>query len=230
MAAPAGVTASPASTGPARVRVFVDFWNFQLNIKRHLAPPPAPGAAAVNVPVDWRALGPWFATEASKLAAAVGNGHGTRFEGMTIYLSYDPRSQKDKGLKNWALNTLDRFPGVQVVVAERKPKYPPACPTCHVSVAKCPACSASMAGTVEKGVDTAIVTDMIRMAWADSYDLAVLVSSDRDFIPAVEFLDGKGHKVVQAGFPPLGSELARACWASFDILKAGLPMRLVPAP
>jgi uncharacterized LabA/DUF88 family protein len=81
----------------------------------------------------------------------------------------------------------------------------------------------SMAGTVEKGIDTAIVTDMIKLAWADSYDIAVLVSADRDFIPAVEFLGSKGLKVVHAGFPPTGMELARNCWASFDVKKQKLP-------
>ncbi|MEX2230053.1 MAG: NYN domain-containing protein [Dehalococcoidia bacterium] len=71
--------------------------------------------------------------------------------------------------------------------------------------------------TEEKGVDTAIVTDMIRLAWEDAYDIAVLVSSDRDFIPAVQFLDDRGFKVVQAAFPPKGADLARACWGSFDL-------------
>ena len=35
--------------------------------------------------------------------------------------------------------------------------------------------------TDEKGVDVAIATDMIKLAWEDAYDWAVLVSSDRDF-------------------------------------------------
>jgi uncharacterized LabA/DUF88 family protein len=76
-----------------------------------------------------------------------------------------------------------------------------------------------MKGTVEKGIDTAIVTDMIRLAWADSWDLAVLVSADRDFIPAVEFLNQRGLKVIHGGFPPKGMDLARKCWASFDLPK-----------
>ncbi len=35
-----------------------------------------------------------------------------------------------------------------------------------------------MIRTVEKGIDTAIVTDMISLAWANAWDVAVLVSSD----------------------------------------------------
>lgn len=75
-----------------------------------------------------------------------------------------------------------------------------------------------MRGTEEKGVDTRIVTDMIRLAWADGYDAAVLVSSDRDFVPVAEFLQTKGIKVVRGAFPPYGGDLSQQCWANFDII------------
>ena len=206
-----------ASSGSVvRVRVFVDFWNFQLGIRDNVGP---------NFQLDWKKLGPWFAAEAGKLIFTNGGAGVLRYEGMHIYLSFDPRKPKDSGLKNWALNTLDRFPGVQVSAMERKPKGPPDCPACHTSIAVCPHCAQTMGGTVEKGVDTAMVTDMIKLAWEQSYDIAVLVSSDRDFIPAVEFLDSKGIKIVNAGFPPRGIDLARTCWASFDMKKAKLPVR-----
>ncbi len=54
-------------------------------------------------------------------------------------------------------------------------------------------------------------------AWEDAYDWAVLVSSDRDFIPAVELFNAKGRKVLHAGFPPRGSQLATKCWGSLDL-------------
>jgi uncharacterized LabA/DUF88 family protein len=76
-----------------------------------------------------------------------------------------------------------------------------------------------LAGTIEKGIDTGIVTDMIKLAWEDTYQIGVLVSADRDFIPAVEFLQSKGKKIVHAGFPSAGMELAQTSWASFDIGK-----------
>ena len=40
----------------------------------------------------------------------------------------------------------------------------------------------------EKGADTALVADMIRGAAANEFDVAILVSSDGDFAPAVEML------------------------------------------
>ena len=81
----------------------------------------------------------------------------------------------------------------------------------------CCYCGERLSLTEEKGVDVAIATDMIKLAWEDAYDWAVLVSSDRDFIPAVEFLNAKGRKVLHAGFPPRGSHLATRCWGSLDL-------------
>ena len=74
-----------------------------------------------------------------------------------------------------------------------------------------------MRGTEEKGIDTRIATAMISLAWVDNYDVAVLVSSDRDFIPVVDFLETRGIKVVHGAFPPAGSELTRKCWGSISI-------------
>jgi uncharacterized LabA/DUF88 family protein len=179
--------------------------------------------------LDWKSLGAWLTQRAAELTVAVGQQGRARYEGLHVYLSYNPRKPEDAKLRNWATTVLDRFPGVQVTAMERKPKNPPRCPLCHKEVSDCPNCKGSMAGTVEKGIDTAIVTDMIRLAWEGSYDVGVLVSSDRDFIPAVEFLDKKGLKIINAGFPPRGIDLATSCWASFDLRKARLPERSTTA-
>jgi uncharacterized LabA/DUF88 family protein len=208
-----------SATPPApvvRVRAFVDFWNFQLSVRENIRK---------DFPLDWKRLGPWLVMEAGRHVLMPGDLGSLRYEGMNIYLSYNPTKAEDAGLKKWALGTVDRFPGVRVTAMERKPKGPSDCPTCHAAIEVCPHCKAAMRGTIEKGVDTAIVTDMIQLAWEDSYDIAVLVTSDRDFIPAVEFLASKGKKIVHAGFPPRGLDLARRCWASFDMKAAKLPER-----
>lgn len=189
--------------GVVRVRIFVDFWNFQLSLRKTL--------------IDWEKLGPWLTLQVGKQFEKAGEVATTRYEGLHVYASYNPNSGNDTRLKHWLTNTLDRFPGVEVVCRERKAKGPPRCPACHAEVSFCPACQGNMRGTVEKGIDTAIVTDMIRMAWEESFDVAVLLTSDRDFIPAVEFLNSKGRKVVNGFFPPRGMELAKKCWANIQL-------------
>lgn len=74
-----------------------------------------------------------------------------------------------------------------------------------------------MLGYKEKGVDSTLVTLMLKKAWLNNYDVALLVSSDRDFIPAISFLQDHNKKCVQASFRGSGYELAQSCWVSIDI-------------
>ncbi len=70
---------------------------------------------------------------------------------------------------------------------------------------------------VEKGVDTALGIGMARYAYRDDFDIAVLVTSDTDLIPAVEAVSETGRKVIQAGFGFGSVDLISACWAALDI-------------
>ncbi|MBI2766961.1 MAG: NYN domain-containing protein [Chloroflexi bacterium] len=201
-------SARTTHSGPERVRIFVDFWNLQITMnQRERAITGSP-----NFLFDWSKLPMWLVRKAAEKCGNL----SLAYEGMHVYASYHPRAN-DERLKGWLLTWLNRQPGVQVVLKERRPKDAPQCPSCRAEVPSCPTCGGSLRGTQEKGVDTAIVTDMIRLAWESAYDVAVLVSSDSDLVPAVEFLDLRGRKVIQAGFPPVGSHLAAACWASFDM-------------
>ena len=64
---------------------------------------------------------------------------------------------------------------------------------------------------VEKGVDIMMATDLLRLAWDDIYDVAVLVSGDGDFAYAVQTVKNMGKHVEVAAFPAnLSWELANA--------------------
>ena len=190
-----------------KVRVFIDFWNFQLSAR---------DALGRNTRADWERLPRWLGTEAAARITGI-DAASLRYEGAMVYVSAAP-GEREAGLRTWATKFLARVPGVTVVLKDRVKKHPPVCQACHKPVATCCNCGAALSLTEEKGIDVAIAADMIRLAWEEAYDWAVLVSSDRDFIPAVEFLNGKGRKVLHAGFPPRGSELASKCWGSIDLL------------
>lgn len=51
----------------------------------------------------------------------------------------------------------------------------------------------------EKGVDVRVAVEMIRFARQDRYDVAYLVSSDTDLVPAVEEVKSLGKKVQYVG-------------------------------
>jgi uncharacterized LabA/DUF88 family protein len=195
----------PSVSLQARVRVFVDYWNFQLTINER--------SGGGRFLVDWRSLGPWLARVACESVGL--SSHS--FDGVIIYASFNPKTDEGKKFRSWVMNWLECQPGVAVRCLERRPRACPRCTACHTEITVCPHCSATISQTQEKGVDTLIATDMIRLAWEGAYDLAVLATLDADLVPAVEFLDLKGRKVIQAGFPPAGHHLATACWASFDV-------------
>ena len=174
-----------------RVRVFMDFWNYTLHMK------------SVDEPfrTDWSKLGPVLSRAATEVVDPTATGE---YQGLNFYGSYNPAGATDRKLHRWATGVVDTFPGVKVSMAPRQRKRsPPSCPRCHQPVTTCPGCGA----------------DMISLAWVDNYDIAVLVSSDRDFVPVAEFLETRGIKVIHGAFPPKGSELTARCWASISVAR-----------
>lgn len=65
---------------------------------------------------------------------------------------------------------------------------------------------------VEKGVDVKIATDMIKGAYRNAYDTAILISGDADFFPAVEAVKDSG-KHVENAFVKIGqsTQLRQTC-------------------
>lgn len=52
----------------------------------------------------------------------------------------------------------------------------------------------------QKEVDVSIAVDMLTHAIADNYDVAILISGDRDFIPAIHAVQNLGKRVEVAAF------------------------------
>ena len=55
-------------------------------------------------------------------------------------------------------------------------------------------------GWVEKGVDVALVTDMLKLAFMNVYDVCILVSGDNDYAEAVKTIKDRGIRVEIAAF------------------------------
>ena len=52
----------------------------------------------------------------------------------------------------------------------------------------------------EKGVDVKIATDLVSSAFKDNFDVAILVSNDSDFVPAIKEVQQVGKKVWNINF------------------------------
>ena len=71
---------------------------------------------------------------------------------------------------------------------------------------------------VEKGVDVALVTDMLKLAYSDAYDTAILISGDADFVEAVRAVQERGKKVEVVMFSHVVSpELKRVADAFMEL-------------
>lgn len=200
-----------------RARVFVDFWNYQLGWNE------AAGRDWQGRPIqcDWSKLPKELVGAADALLVTAGNPPGLTLEETIVHASVNDSSQatlQEARLKDWLSNWLDRQPSFDVKIRTRRPRRRTIrCRSCSTDIITCPHCSAALTAAAEKGVDAALVTDLLSLAWQRAYEVAILVSGDSDYIPAVEYVQSQGLKVINAAWYGKGFELQGACWATFSL-------------
>ena len=64
---------------------------------------------------------------------------------------------------------------------------------------------------VIKGDDVYLATDLIKGAYENLYDVAIIISGDGDFVPAIKLVQKNNKKVINAFFPKSSSYLLRNC-------------------
>lgn len=81
----------------------------------------------------------------------------------------------------------------------------------HKSV-KCKHCSTEDVNVpYQKGVDVALVTEVMSLANENAYDIAIIISGDNDFVDAINHIKSKGLKVWIVSFINcLGNDTMRA--------------------
>ena len=190
-----------------RFLVFIDYWNFQLSWNRRRVP---------GQRCDYAKLPRVLVSEAMGVVSTVESGTGTASLVETrLYASVDSTDQR---LKNWLLSTVNRMSSYRVDVRTRRTQAKPVfCRACRTKTESCPSCARPFVRSVEKGVDAAIVTDMLLSGRKGLMDVAVIVSSDADLVPAVLALSDDGIRTVNATWSGQGYELASKCWGSFNI-------------
>ena len=62
-----------------------------------------------------------------------------------------------------------------------------------------------------KGDDIYLANDLIKGAFKDEFDEAVIVSGDEDFVPAIKTVRELNKKITNAFFPKSSSYLLRRC-------------------
>jgi uncharacterized LabA/DUF88 family protein len=190
-----------------RTSIFIDFWNFSLQWRNR----------ANGDRIDWRKVPSALLAESERLLKQSGFADALHLEEALVYASYD-EDDAGRKLKGWFDAFLDKQPRFRVTTRVRRSKPRSVyCRACEQSIERCPHCEEPLRWSTEKGVDTAIVTSLLSLAGEGAFDAAILLSSDTDYLPAVEWLQGRGFKVINATWANHGHELARACWASFEL-------------
>jgi hypothetical protein len=190
----------------ARARIFIDFWNFQLNWNQR----------ANQAKCDWVALPPRLLQEVEAIFASVGQSEALTLEETLVHASVNPATEGN--LRRWLDSFLDRQASYNVKVRERRMRSRKVhCKQCGTDNKECANCGAPFQWAPEKGVDAAIVTDLLSLATKQAFDVAILVTADADLIPAVEWVQDRGLKVVNASWSGQGFDLANACWGSFSL-------------
>jgi uncharacterized LabA/DUF88 family protein len=84
---------------------------------------------------------------------------------------------------------------------------------------RCPACGVDYDYTTEKRVDSRMVAELIHFAANGTYDAAVLLSGDDDFVPAVEAVNALGKQVWVATWSAeeLSTELRVRCFGQIRL-------------
>jgi uncharacterized LabA/DUF88 family protein len=194
-----------------RTRVFIDFWNFALNWRDR----------AGGDFIDWPTVPRVLMDEARKKLEVAGITEDLQLEETLVYASY---LTTDKKFRGWLDSFLNRQPSFNVKARERRSKPRKIhCVKCGADTEKCQSCQEPLMWAPEKGVDTAIVTDLLALAGEDAYDVAILLSSDADHVPAVEWIQARGRKVINATWANHGFDLKSTCWAEIE-LDAVMPL------
>lgn len=188
-------------------RIFIDFWNFQLNWNDRSG----------RNSCDWKKLPSVLLDQAKGLLQQV-SGEAPDLDLEETRVQASVKLPSEAPLKRWLTDFLDKQPSVRVKVHERRVRMGGIwCNACKTEFNSCPNCSAAFQRAPEKGVDAAIVTDLLSLAHDSRFDVAILLSSDADLIPAVDHLQERGLKVINATWAGHGYDLAHTCWGHFQL-------------
>jgi uncharacterized LabA/DUF88 family protein len=140
---------------------------------------------------------------------------GSELTGAWYYTGVDGEAEESKAVASRArlggfLTMLEHVPGFFVK------RFPRVTRTSH-----CSSCGAEHTYSQEKGVDTNMVVDMIRLAANNAFDVMVLVTGDADHIPGVQAVREYGKRVLVCtwGGYGLSQRLRAESWGHLDLLE-----------
>jgi uncharacterized LabA/DUF88 family protein len=155
--------------------------------------------AAGDTWLDHGALAEWIVAQVQ----------GERLVAAYYYTGVPQEGATDRRALHDLLEELDRRPGFFVRRFERR-----------TTSRECPHCHQSSSYTEEKMVDTSLVAEMLQLAVADAYDVAVVFSGDLDLAPGLRAVRALGKVAWLATFGDhsLSRDLVKDAWGHIDLV------------
>lgn len=174
-----------------RVKVFVDFWNVVINARSQ---------TSSDLPIDvrWQKLTEAVINQATSVQKA-----DSILSGCYIFGSNSQSNGKELKFKNETLDTYGSLDGLYFDFRERVSKE---------TTQKCGNCGAPMVRSSESGIDILLTVEMIKHANMGDHDYLALVSSDRDFLPLLQYLKDQGQRVLHISPGPPHRDMRTASW------------------
>jgi uncharacterized LabA/DUF88 family protein len=194
----------------ARIRIFMDYWNFAKNWQELTGHLPDKNLSWKDLPlsiIDGL-------DEISHLR------HSKKeLRAVKVYASVKPCDQNGDGfldeqeiaeerrMQSWFQDELDQFTAYTVDITSRSN-----------SPLNCKFCGSNNSNFVEQGIDTKIAIDLVSLASRDLYDIAVLITDDSDLVPSTQCVqDTIDKQVVHLGFRDKKSDVRTEAWGHLFI-------------
>lgn len=164
---------------------------------------------------------------------------GTEPEVLRVYWydgAFDPKHPGYAGQRQF-FDGIASTPGIQVRLGHLTPRptrwqhaVKRAVQACGITLDEFERHFAFRDELQQKGVDTLIVLDLVRLAERRAYDVAVLVAGDRDLAEAVRTAQDAGRRVIVARPPDVGvaTELRHLADALVEIPPTSLQRIITP--
>ncbi len=198
MVEPTDLTSVATLPAPVlRTSVFVDFWNIEIDWEDR----------QFGDHIDWFHIG----ATAARLGQLAVNRHPravgrTLAHGRTVIVS--SLGVRDDARKH-LFGRLKTLPGYDARFVPREPEAV-RCRGCRNTRNSCDACRAPLVKNTEKGADQMLITKMLEHLIGEqpTVDLVVLLSTDTDFLPALQLLRKHNVLVVVGRWSDKGTGIA----------------------
>jgi hypothetical protein len=207
---------SEAAQGPesARVFVFIDLPGFLAELG---------GPPAAETALDWGGFPAWLAVDGTSAALLLPAAR-LLYSGASVYVLEKSADRTAAGAASAGVSgviaQLAKDPLVEVRALRESAMTAGDCVACDL--ARTPGCHHcrnmnSPLSRLGGAVGDAIAADIFRLVREDALEIVVLLAAQPALLSVVRFVEGRGKRVVHAGFPPRGRELSEASSGMVDL-------------